>query len=87
MTDHRPLWAHYATHKSITEHPVRPPPLTQRIELPSGDHRQITTAFRHNLSTVVKEIPYTGEVSREAENYLENLFAFIVETTEDINET
>ena len=86
VTDHRPLWAHYATHKPITEHPVRPPPLKPRVELPRGDHRQITD-FRHKLSTVVKQIPYTGEESREAEIYLENLSAFIVETTEDINDT
>ena len=84
VTDHRPLWAHYSTHQPSTEMPIRPQKLKARVELPLGDKRQIQD-FSNRLKTVVSQIPYEGEDSQAAELYLEQLSKFIVDTTEDIN--
>jgi hypothetical protein len=84
VTDHRPLWAHYSTSDPTTEVPVRPQSLKPRVELPNGDPRQIAD-FRRKLKETVKQIPYDGEDSKAAELYLENLTAFMVDTTEEIN--
>ena len=86
VTDHRPLWAHYSTHQPSTEMPIRPQKLKAKVELPLGDRRQIQD-FTKRLTTVVSQIPYDGEDSEAAELYLENLSKFIVDTTEDINNT
>ena len=84
VTDHRPLWAHYSTHPPSTEMPVRPQPTKPRVDLPLGDPRQVAD-FRRRLQEAVSHIPYEGDESKAAEQYLENLTAFIVDTTEEIN--
>ena len=86
VTDHRPLWAHFSTHQPSTEMPIRPQKLKGKVELPLGDKRQIQD-FSKRLTTVVSQIPYDGDDSKAAELYLENLSKFIVDTTEDINNT
>ena len=86
VTDHRPLWAHYSTHQPSTEMPIRPQKLKARIELPLGDKRQLQD-FHNRLNSVVSQIPYDGEDSKDAELYLEQLSKFVVDTTEDINDS
>lgn len=84
VTDHRPLWIHYATHLPTTDIPVRPQDLKPRIELPITDKRQVKD-FQHKLESIISSIPYDGTDTQEAEQYLEQLTTYIVNTTEDIN--
>ena len=56
------------------------------MELPLGDKRQLED-FRARLKDVVSKISYEGNNSKDTELYLENLSKFVVDTTEDINNT
>jgi hypothetical protein len=56
------------------------------VELPLGDRRQIRD-FQDRLNDVVTQIPYDGEDKFAAEQYLEQLTSFIVDSTEQINNT
>ena len=66
--------------------PIRPQKLKAWIELPLGNKRQLQD-FHNRLNSVVSQIPYDGEDSKDAELYREQLSKFIVDTTEDINDS
>ena len=51
-----------------------------------GDKPQLQD-FHNRLNSVVSQIPYDGEDSKDAELYLEQLSKFVVDTTEDINDS
>ena len=78
-SDYWPLWTAFQSAMPTTSMPVRPKKSHKRPEIPLDDHRQVAE-FQHTLDTIIWKIPYTGDSYAEAEEYLNNITEFIVDT-------